>query len=147
MKSTWKHKLTTDHFRRHHPISHGFARVFSKFELHRALCLALDHRYPFTNALGFDQIGNSEFDQVATAQLAVDCDVEQRDIAQVPCEFEPRTDCPDLFRQQRAFLSDEEAFVPGSVFRGDGGKLDSWNNMPSNPPPEPRHQHCADAES
>jgi len=34
--------------------------------------------------------------------------------------------------------------VPGSAFRGGCGKLDSWHDMPSDPPSAPNHQHRAD---
>jgi hypothetical protein len=66
--------------------------VFSKFELNWFLGLALDHRNPFTNAIIFDQIGRGEFDQIATTQLAIDCDVEQRKLAKITCNFEARAD-------------------------------------------------------
>ena len=49
-----------------------------------------------------------------------------------------------LFGKQRSFLTDDPPLVPGFAFWGDCGKLDSWHNMPSDPPSLPRHQHSAD---
>ncbi|MEN8892561.1 MAG: hypothetical protein ABF283_06645, partial [Planktotalea arctica] len=40
-------------------------------------------------------------------------------------------------RQERSFLADDPAFVPGFAFRGDSGKLDSWHDLPSIQPSNP----------
>ena len=61
--------------------------------------------------------------------------------------FEPRTDGPNLFWKQGSFLTDDPSFVPGFAFLGDCGKLDSWHNLPSDPPSIPKHQHSADSEN
>ena len=53
-------------------------------------------------------------------------------------------DRPDLFWQQRPLLTDDASFVPSLTLWGDRGKLDSWHDMPSDPPSTPNHQHRAD---
>jgi len=46
-----------------------------------------------------DEFDQCQFDQAATAQFAVDGDVEQSQIAQLTRQFEPRPDRPYLFRR------------------------------------------------
>ena len=46
-----------------------------------------------------------------------------------------------------SFLIDDTTLVQGAAFRGDCEQLESWYNMPSNPPSIPRHQHRADEEN
>jgi hypothetical protein len=43
--------------------------------------------------------------EVATAQLAVDGEIEQCEVAPTPLKLEPNADCPDLLRFQGAFLA------------------------------------------
>lgn len=45
----------------------------------------------------------------ATAQLAVDCEVEQRQVAHTFFQFEPSADRPDLLHFERWFLTSELA--------------------------------------
>ncbi len=144
MEPTREHKPARKHLGRLDPSQDSLARVFRQFELNGPLGFALDHRNSLPHAVIFDQISNRQFHQIAPSQFAVDGHVEKRKIAQVARQFEPRADRPDLFRQQWSFLADDPALVPGSSFRGDSGKLDSWHSTPSNPPAKPRHQHRAD---
>ncbi len=144
VKPAGKHETATSHFRRFDPRGNGVPRVFREFELNGPLGFSLDHRHSFANAIIPHQVGYSQFHQIASAKLAINCHVEQRKIAQVARQFEPRADCPDLFWQQWSFLADDPALVSGSSFRGDSGKLNFWHNTPSIPPAKPRHQHRAD---
>ncbi len=137
MKTALKQELASDHFRRSDPAGHSFSRVFSQFELYRLVRFALDDRHAFSHPAISDKVIDLERDQVATAQLAVDCDVEQSQIAKVSREFESGADGPDLLGKQRALLPDEATFVPGSAFRCNGGKLDSRYDLPSIQPSNP----------
>ena len=51
--------------------------------------------------------------EITTSKLAVDCHVEQGQVAMVLGQFEANPDRPDVFRFQRALLADDAAFVPG----------------------------------
>jgi hypothetical protein len=81
MKTAGKHELASDHFRRPDPIGRSFSRVFIQFKLHRLVRFALNDGHSFSNSVIPYNVCNFERDQVATAQLAIDCDVEQRQIA------------------------------------------------------------------
>lgn len=52
----------------------------------------------FASPFGIDKISHLKPRQFATTQLAINDDVEQRDIAEVACDFEAGPDCPDLLR-------------------------------------------------
>ena len=63
-------------------------------------------------------IFNSQPDQVTGAQLAVDGEIEHRQLAHEAVELQVGTNGPDLFRFQGRFLSNELAFVPGLAVEG-----------------------------
>jgi hypothetical protein len=50
--------------------------------------------------------------EVATAQFAVDREIEQCEVAPAPLKLEPNADCPDLLWFQGAFLANQLALVP-----------------------------------
>jgi hypothetical protein len=51
-------------------------------------------------------------DQVAAAQLAVDCEIEQREIARTVLELQLGPDRPDVARPERRLGPDQLALVP-----------------------------------
>jgi hypothetical protein len=67
--------------------------------------------------------------EAATAQLAVDGEIEQCKVAPAPLKLEPNAGCPDLLRFQRAFLANQLALVPWASRKahqgGDRGVHDS----------------------
>lgn len=71
-----------------------------------------------------NKIGHLQTDQIATAQLAVDCEIEEGQTPEIDRKFEPGADGPDLFRKQRAFPAGQPPHVPRPAFRFDGGELD-----------------------
>ncbi len=83
-----------------------FARVPRHFELNGPIGLALYDRDALANAITDDKIGDPQSDEVTSTKLAVDGEVEERQVAEVACKFEPRSNGPDLFGQKRAFLSE-----------------------------------------
>ena len=50
--------------------------------------------------------------QIASAELAVDAEVEQCKLSQAFLHLQANSDCPDLFELERCFLTDELALVP-----------------------------------
>lgn len=76
MEPARKHELTTKHLGVFRPRKYRLPRVFRQLELNRSLGFALDHRNPFSDTVIFDQIGYGELDQIASLQLAINCEVE-----------------------------------------------------------------------
>ena len=56
-------------------------------------------------------------DEIATAQLAVDGEVEHRQIAFAALDLKSDTNGPDLFRPNGTLLANQTAFVPRSARR------------------------------
>jgi hypothetical protein len=53
--------------------------------------------------------------QVARAQLAIDRQIEERQVPCAPCQLQPRPNGPNVLRLQRWLRSDQLALVPGSA--------------------------------
>ena len=53
--------------------------------------------------------------QVTGAKLAIDCQVEERQISEPTIELQARAYRPDMFRLQRWLGANELAFVPGAL--------------------------------
>ena len=47
----------------------------------------MDNRHTFTDVIADDEVHHLEPNKVTTAKLAVDCEVEQSQVAQVVCEL------------------------------------------------------------
>ena len=54
-------------------------------------------------------------DEIAAAQLTVDCKVEQREIALTILDLKSDPNGPDLFRPKRTLLANQTSFVPGGT--------------------------------
>jgi hypothetical protein len=63
-------------------------------------------------------VADLQFDQVAAAQLAVDRQVEQGQVARLPLQFKADSDRPDLLRLQRRLLTDNLSLFPGQPCAG-----------------------------
>jgi hypothetical protein len=57
---------------------------------------------------------NPQPHEIATPQFAIDCEIEECEVASTPLKLEPNADGPDLFRFERAFLTREASLVPRS---------------------------------
>jgi hypothetical protein len=120
-------------------------RVRVHLELHWLLCLPLDDRDPLSDRVPDNEIGHAERDEVATAQLAVDGQIEQREIAEITGELKTRPDRPDLLRLKRPLLTDEPALVARRFLGPDRWELDSWHEVASIRPSQPKRRHRAGA--
>ncbi|BFG81420.1 hypothetical protein PTKU46_94540 [Paraburkholderia terrae] len=74
--------------------------------------LSLDDQRPRQDLIAVDDIADSQTDKVATAQFAVDCKVEQGEIADGMSVLKVDPDGTDVFRPQRGLLADQLAFIP-----------------------------------
>ena len=102
MEPTWEEVVATAHFRGIDPLIHTESGVLGDLELYRAAGLALDNRHAFADVAADHQVGDLEANEIAATQLAVDREVEERQVAEIAREFEARTNGPNLLRQQRA---------------------------------------------
>ena len=56
---------------------------------------------------------DSESNEIAAAQLAIDCEVEERQVPHAPLQLQSGTDGPDMTDPQRWLWTPELAFVAG----------------------------------
>src|SRR5690348_5511040 len=129
------------------PVSERGPRLFSYFELDRSAGLVLNHGRAIPHPAAEAHVIYPEGDQSAAAQLAVDRDVEQREIAAMVFELKPDPDCPDLLRLERTLLADQPTLVPRCFVKADNG----WDRRQHRrlidfqpPPPNARRQPAAE---
>jgi hypothetical protein len=67
---------------------------------------------PGQDLIDVGDIANSQTDKVTAAQFAVDCEVEQGNIADSMSVLKVDPDGPNVFGAERWFLADQLAFVP-----------------------------------
>lgn len=70
-----------DHRWRRDPFEHRDARIFSDFELTWPVGLALYDRHARADGAADDEVRHFETNEVAAAELTVDRQIEQREIA------------------------------------------------------------------
>ena len=139
-----KQKHTPDHLGRRNPVPDGLTRVFRDLELDWSLCLALDDRDTIADTAPNHEFGDLQPDEIAATQLAVDREVEQGEVPEIPRQFEAGAHRPYLLWEQRAFLARKPPFVPRAAFRFDSGKLDLGHEISSIRPSRSRRRHCVD---
>src|ERR1700674_2633267 len=79
------------------------------------LSLLLHDHCPSQNLVAMCNVANTQIDEVATTQLAVDRQVEQCEVTDVAFVLEAKSDCPiaQMSFGLRGGLGDQFAFVPG----------------------------------
>jgi hypothetical protein len=108
------------------PGSNSLPRRLGDLELYRTLGFLLQHDRPGSHGASVADVSDAQLDQVTRSKLAVDGEVEQRQITVTTSELQADPDRLDLFELERRFLSYELSFVPGfangrravSVFHG-----------------------------
>jgi hypothetical protein len=93
-----------------HPIPDCRSRLLGDLELNRPVGFHLDHGGAVAHMASHGHVVDPEANQVATAQLAVDGEIEQREVATPLFELKPDADCPDV---QRALLANQAPLIPG----------------------------------
>ncbi len=84
-----------------------------QLELDRPLRLSLHDHRTGQNLVAVRDVANTQIDEVATPQFAVDREVEHCQVANLMRALKLNTDCPDVLRLERRLLTDQLAFVPG----------------------------------
>jgi hypothetical protein len=72
----------------------------------------LDNRRAVSHAAAGSYVIDLKADEIAAAQLAINGEVEHRQIAFAALHLKPDTNGPDLFRPKGTLLANETAFVP-----------------------------------
>jgi hypothetical protein len=70
-----------------------------------------------SHVTAYGDVIDPKADEIAAAQLAVDGEVEHRQIALVVLDLKSDANGPDLFRPQGPLLANETAFVPRDARR------------------------------
>ena len=121
MKPAWEEMDASAHRRAANPVPDRVARVFRHIELNGPTSLALDDGDTLSDTFANYEIRDFQANKVTTAQLAIDGQVEQRQIPEVSNELKPGTNGPNLLWEQRTFLPDQSTLVPWTALRPDGG--------------------------
>ena len=99
------------------PSQQAGTRILHQLELHRLACLRLYDDCAAADLPSQYQITNPDLDHVATAELAVDRQVEQRPVTQAPVLVKEEADSPNLSRLQRALRSNLPSGIPDPAAR------------------------------
>ncbi len=94
------------------PCEHAAAKLLEKLELNEPTFLLQYHNSARANPAATDNIADFDFDNVASTQLAVDGEVEQRAISWPPFVIKREPDCPKLLRFERALGAKLPSGVP-----------------------------------
>jgi len=97
------------------PVVQRPACVLRDLKLDRPASLLLSYRRPmFDRAIGC-YIFDRQSEEIAAAQLAVDCKVEHCEIARTIAELKAGTNGSDVLRLERWLLSNELTLVPRAL--------------------------------
>jgi len=88
--------------------------LLGQLNLHRLAGFLLNDGRAVSGGSVDDELANAKLYEVAAAQLAVDSNVEQRQVSKAVLPLLVEADRPDLLRLQRWFGSNERALVPGN---------------------------------
>jgi hypothetical protein len=90
-----------------HPVAHRGPRLLGNLELDGPACFLLDHSGAVPDMPSYADVVDPEPHQIASAQLAIEGEIEQSEIAATIFKLQPNADRPDLLRFERALLADE----------------------------------------
>jgi len=95
------------------PGNQAFPGLLRQLELHGLFCLLLYDGRPVPGRGIDDELADAQLHEIATAQLAVDGDFEQRQVTNAAFALKSEADGPDLFGLERQLGSDKGTLVPG----------------------------------
>ncbi len=97
---------------RFQPVLQRGAGLLRDLKLNRTASLVLDDCRPVPHMTAHGDVTDQQADEIAATKLAVDGEVEYRQMAFVSLDLKWDTNGPDLFRPQKTLLSDKTALVP-----------------------------------
>lgn len=86
---------------------------FRYFELNWPLRFPLDHHGSGKYLATMGNVAHAQADEIAAAQLAVDCQIEHGEVTDGVRVLEVDSDRPDVLRLEGRLLPDELSLVPG----------------------------------
>ena len=97
------------------PLADSAARLLSDLELHRPAGLFLDHCGSIANSPADEHVIYRQQYEVTAPELAVDRQIEHREIALSALQLEADSNRPNILRLQGTLLADQASFVPRVV--------------------------------
>jgi len=104
-QTTWKEEPAAYECVIGEPIADCCLGLFGDLKLDWPAGLSLNDAGAVSYLAANANVVDAQPHEVATAQLAVDGEIEQCEVAPTPLKLEPNADCPDLLRFQGAFLA------------------------------------------
>jgi hypothetical protein len=98
------------------PSKNAGPRGFEKLELDWSLGLLLNDHRPVSNSASYYQVSDSNSDEIATPQLAVDCEIEERTIPNPMVLVEQEADRPNLLWFERPLSTELPTHIPCRPF-------------------------------
>ena len=98
-----------------YPLLNRLTRMLRDLESDGLAGFLLNDRGPRHDGFAVNHVARSQLHQIAGSQLAVDRQIEKREIAYSALDFQQDPDGPDFLGLQGRFLSDDFAFVPRNV--------------------------------
>jgi hypothetical protein len=95
----------------------GLPGLLGELEAYRATGLPLPHGSTVGGVAVRSDVIDLDGDDIAAAQLAVDRQVEHREVTCSSLDVEPRSDRPNVLRPERGLCADQLALVPGNTRR------------------------------
>jgi hypothetical protein len=100
---------------RPNPSDDGLTCLLREFKLHRTLGFLLHDYRARSDDTSVTHVPHTQLHQIARSQLAVDGEVEERQLSRAAADLQSYADRPDIFQLQRSFLPHQLALVPRSI--------------------------------
>jgi hypothetical protein len=94
------------------PVCNRCSGRLSDLELNRPTGFLLDYRRSITHPAARTHIIDLQPNEVTAPELAVDSEVEHRQVTLAVLQLQPDAYRPDILRLQRALLADQAALIP-----------------------------------
>lgn len=95
-----------------YPSDDRFARLSSDLELNRTTSLLLHHQRACSHSRLVPDVTNPQANEIASAQLAVDSEIEERKISDPFEELQASSNGPNIPNPQGRLLAYQLPFVP-----------------------------------
>src|SRR5271169_2088283 len=94
------------------PGEDRFSGRLRDFELNRPLCFLLHDDRARGDSIPMSEIADAQLHEIAAAQLAVDRQIEQRELAPSIAQLKANPNCPNVLEFERCFLTDKLSLIP-----------------------------------